>query len=104
MLARCLFIKFDTHSGLVPDIYETVTDDWVGKTFNNVVPPLRTSRRILEGDVVFRQGRRNLNEGRKTDETVGRAVRRHQDSVEIRVFRNPLQFGYTANVVRVGAR
>ena len=43
----------DTHAGAIPDFDVAVDDDGVGETRDDVVPPLRVSRWVFEGDVVL---------------------------------------------------
>ena len=50
--SRCLYVKFDTHSGPLPHLDFTVDDDRIGKAFNDIVPPLRAAVGILESDKV----------------------------------------------------
>src|SRR5580704_11904782 len=53
---RGLDIEDHTETGPVPDVDKTMFDDRVRQAFDNVVPPIRLAKRILEGDVVLRQG------------------------------------------------
>ena len=77
--------------------------DRVRQALDNVIPPLRLAHRILEGDVVLRQGGRHLNMRGEPDKPVENPVGSDQDAVKIGVFRDPLQFRDPADIFRVGA-
>ena len=57
--------------------------------------------RVLEADVVRRQGGADLHQRRQADQAVEDAVRRHQDAVQVGVFGDPFQLGDPADVRRV---
>ena len=58
--------------------------------------------RVLEGDVVVRQGGADLDQRGQAEQAVAGAVRRHQDAVQVGVLGDPLQLGDAADVARVG--
>ncbi len=80
-----------------------VLHDRLGQPLDDVVPPGRIADRIFEGDEVVRQGRADLNEGRKARKAVRGAVRGDQDAVQVGIFGNPFQLGDAADVAGVGA-
>ena len=86
-----------------PHVDEPIRDDRVRQPVEDVIPPGGLADRVLEGDVVARQGGADLDERGETEESVGGPVRRHQEAVQVRVFGHPFQLGQSADIARVGA-
>src|ERR1700686_3123145 len=91
------------HTWPVPDFDQSVADDRVGQAFDDVVPPLRPGDRVLEGDEVIRQRGRQLNVRGQAEDTIEDSMRRHEDSVQVRVFRHPFQLRDAADIAWVWA-
>ena len=68
-----------------------------------VAEAVRVAERVLEGDVVVRQGGADLHQRRQAEEAIADAVRGHQDAVQVGVLGDPLQLGDAADVGRIGA-
>src|SRR5690348_18139363 len=96
------YLEGHPKTGTVPYVDEAFFDDWIGQTFDDVVPPLGLAVRVFERDVVLRQGRGHMNVSGETDQAVENAVRGNQNAVNIGVFGDPLELGDAAYVFRVG--
>src|SRR5260370_36708300 len=98
----CLDIERDTETRPVPNVDEATFDDRVRQPVDNLIPPLRLSHRILEGNVILRQGGPHMNMRGEPYEPVENPVQSDEDAVKIGVFRDRLQFRYAADIFRVG--
>src|SRR6202011_1164587 len=96
----CLNIERDTETRPVPNIDEATLDDRVRQPFDNLIPPLRLAHRILERDVVLRQGGSHVNMRGEADKSIENTVGSDENAVKIGVFRDPLQFRNPTDVFR----
>ena len=98
-----LDVELHAHAGPVPDVDEAVLDDRIGQAVDDLVPPVWTADRIFEGDVVLRQGGRDLDQGGQAEQSIAGAVRRHQDAVQIGVLGDPFELGDAADIAGIGS-
>src|SRR5579863_4375993 len=96
-------IERDAETRPIPNIDEPLFHYRVRQPLDNLIPPVRLAQRILEGDIVLRQGGRQLNMGRKPYQAVENSVGSDEDAVKIGVLGDPLRFRQPAAIFRVGA-
>jgi Bacterial extracellular solute-binding proteins, family 5 Middle len=95
---RLLHVELDAQARRVPYLNESILHDRVGQSLQDVEPPFRLAVRQFARDVVLRQRGADLNQGGQSDQPIGRPVRRHQDSVQIGIFRDPFQLSEAADI------
>ena len=103
MFLGFLDVEFDAETWGVPDFDVAVFDDGVGQAIHDVVPPLGFAGRIFERDVVAWEGCGEVDVCGDSDDAVGDAVGSHEDAVHVRILCDPLEFGDSSDVERVGA-
>src|SRR4029079_18890474 len=67
------------------------------------MPPRFVRAGIFEGYEIVRQGRADLNERSKAEDSVGSAMGSDEYAMEIGIFGNPFQFGYAPYIAGIGA-
>jgi len=102
MCPRRADIELHAETWPVPHVDEPIRDNGVRQPVDDVVPPSGLADRVLEGDVVARQGGTDLDERGEPEEAIGSPVRRHQEAVQVRVFGHPFQLGQTADIAWIG--
>src|ERR1019366_5174835 len=66
----CLHTEGHTEARAVPDIDEALLHDRVRQPVDDVIPPLRLAHRILERNIVLRQGGRQMHMRGQPDQPI----------------------------------
>src|SRR6516165_8871206 len=63
----CAYIESDTETRAVPNVDESALHNRVGQALDDVIPPFRLAKGVLERNVVLRQRGGHMHVGSDTD-------------------------------------